>query len=74
MPALTVGDWVLIDKERHFKRLLERQSLFSRKAAGTKVNTQLIAANIDTVFIVTSLNQDFNLNRLELGYFISLFK
>jgi ribosome biogenesis GTPase len=44
---------------------LERSSLFSRKAAGKKVDRQLIAANIDTVFVVSSMNQDFNLNRLE---------
>lgn len=65
MPAMTVGDWLLVDKDSHFVRLLNRQSLFSRKAAGTRVHTQLIAANIDSVFIVTSLNQDFNLNRIE---------
>ena len=65
MPALTVGDWLLLDADGHYLRCLERSSLFSRKAAGTKVNTQLIAANVDTVFIVCSLNQDFNLNRIE---------
>jgi len=65
MPAITAGDWLLVDKDGHYLRLLERFSLFSRKAAGTKVATQLIAANVDTVFIVCSLNQDFNLNRIE---------
>lgn len=65
MPAITVGDWILLDDENKFHRLLDRYSLFSRKAAGTKVSTQLIASNIDTVFIVSSLNQDFNLNRFE---------
>lgn len=65
MPAITVGDWILLDAETRFSRLLDRYSLFSRKAAGTKVSSQLVASNIDTVFIVTSLNQDFNLNRLE---------
>lgn len=65
MPPITVGDWLLIDEESRFHRLLERASLFSRKAAGSKVATQLIAANIDTLFIVSSLNQDFNLNRTE---------
>jgi len=65
MPAMTVGDWVLLDEENHFIRLLERASLFTRKAAGSKVATQLIAANIDTVFIVSSMNQDFSLNRIE---------
>jgi ribosome biogenesis GTPase len=65
MPTLTTGDWVLVDAEGHFDRELERQSLFSRKAPGSKVNRQLIAANIDTVFIVCSLNNDLNLNRIE---------
>ena len=40
-------------------------SLFSRKAAGTKSSIQLIGANVDTVFLVCSMNQDFNLNRIE---------
>lgn len=65
MPAFAVGDWLLLDASGAFVRLLERFSLFSRKAAGAKVATQLIAANIDTVFIVSSMNQDFNLNRIE---------
>ena len=65
MPATTVGDWILLDSNGKYHRTLERLSLFSRKAAGTKVKTQLIAANIDTVFVVCSLNQDFNLNRIE---------
>lgn len=42
-----------------------RKSVFIRKAAGTGRVEQVIAANIDTVFICTSLNQDFNLRRLE---------
>ena len=65
MPAITVGDWLLLTPERQFDRLLERQSLFRRKAAGSKVTEQLIAANVDTLFVVTSLNEDFNLNRIE---------
>lgn len=64
-PAMTVGDWILLDEEQRFVRLLDRASLFTRKAAGPKVDTQLIAANIDTVFIVCSMNQDFSLNRIE---------
>ena len=65
IPALAVGDWILLNNKGQFLRRLERSSLFTRKAAGKKVQTQLIAANIDTVFIVCSLNQDFNLNRIE---------
>ena len=65
MPALTVGDWVLLHEDGTFYRLLERLSRFSRRASGSKVSEQLIASNIDTVFITTSLNQDFSLNRIE---------
>ncbi|GIU50746.1 putative ribosome biogenesis GTPase RsgA 2 [Shewanella sairae] len=65
MPEMTVGDWLLLDKQHQFVSLLERHSLFSRKAAGSKVEQQLIAANLDWVFIVSSLNDDFNINRIE---------
>ena len=65
LPVMTVGDWILIDNDNGFIRLLERVSLFSRKAAGAKVAEQYIAANVDTLFIVCSLNLDFNLSRIE---------
>lgn len=65
MPTLTIGDWILLDENFNFLRLLERFSIFRRKSAGTKVSEQLIAANVDTIFIVCSLNEDFNLNRIE---------
>jgi ribosome biogenesis GTPase len=65
MPAMTVGDWMLLDADLRFQRLLDRSSLFARKAAGTGLAAQSIAANVDTLFIVSSLNQDFNLNRIE---------
>ncbi len=65
LPSMTVGDWVILDDNQRFVRLLDRRSLFSRKAAGEKVAEQLIAANVDTVFIVCSLNHDFNLSRIE---------
>jgi len=65
MPAFTVGDWLLLTPEGQFCRLLDRFSIFRRKAAGTRVTEQLIAANVDTLFVVTSLNDDFNLNRIE---------
>lgn len=65
LPAMTVGDWVILNEDLSFSRLLERSSLFSRKAAGTKVAEQYIASNLDTVFIVMSLNDDFNLSRVE---------
>lgn len=62
---ICVGDWVLFDESLKIQRCLDRQSLFARKAPGSKVATQLIAANIDTVMIVCSLNNDFNLGRIE---------
>ncbi|WP_428772620.1 ribosome small subunit-dependent GTPase A [Vibrio sp.] len=65
MPEMAVGDWILIDKQGQFVRLLERESLFQRKASGPRVTQQYIAANIDTVFIVCSVNDDFNLSRIE---------
>lgn len=60
-----VGDWVLFDENLRIQRVLDRQSLFDRKAPGSKVATQLIAANVDNVMIVCSLNNDFNLSRIE---------
>lgn len=62
----TIGDWLLYDHEaRKAQAMLERFSLFKRRAPGTGREVQLIAANVDTVFIVTSCNQDFNIARLE---------
>lgn len=65
MPEMVVGDWVLLSHEQRFVRLLERKTCFSRKAAGAKRSKQLIAANVDTAFILSSMNDDFNLNRIE---------
>lgn len=55
----------LFDEYLKVYRGLDRQSLFERKAPGSKIATQLIAANIDSVMIVCSLNNDFNLSRIE---------
>jgi ribosome biogenesis GTPase / thiamine phosphate phosphatase len=63
---VTVGDWLLLDRAHpRASRLLSRKSLVKRRAPGTNRQVQLIAANIDTAFVVTSCNQDFNLARLE---------
>ncbi len=62
---VAVGDWVLADGDRIMRARLERQSVLHRRAAGTDVRVQLIAANIDTLFIVTSMNADFNIARIE---------
>lgn len=65
-PEATVGDWLLYDAEHPQRsRVLHRKSLIKRRAAGHDRKVQLIAANIDTAFIVTSCNADFNLARLE---------
>lgn len=65
-----VGDWVAIDKDTEINRyqieyLFPRKNKLSRKTAGKISVEQIIAANIDIVFIVTSVDQDFNLRRLE---------
>lgn len=65
-----VGDWVALEKVEGGERarihhLLPRWSRFSRKAAGETTEEQLIAANIDTIFIVTGLDDNFNLRRIE---------
>lgn len=65
-----VGDWVLvtpdpIGQSATIHRILNRRSKFSRKVAGVKTEEQVLAANIDTVFLLQSLNRDFNPRRLE---------
>ncbi|MEL4025088.1 ribosome small subunit-dependent GTPase A [Lysinibacillus endophyticus] len=63
-----VGDFVLIDNSQGtaiIHHVLTRKSVFARKVAGSKTDTQIVATNIDTIFICMSLNNDFNLRRLE---------
>ena len=66
-----VGDWVMVDRlsdaagNAIIHQVLRRKSVFERKAAGTSNGVQIVAANIDTIFICMSLNADFNLRRLE---------
>ncbi len=66
-----VGDWVMIDRADDnngsavIHHILKRKSRFTRKAAGTANEEQIVAANIDIIFICMSLNADFNLRRLE---------
>ncbi|MEL7043441.1 MAG: ribosome small subunit-dependent GTPase A, partial [Pseudomonadota bacterium] len=62
----TVGDWVLLNEDRSdIARVLERRSLFKRAAAGRGDEIQPIAANVDTVLIVSSCNEEFKESRLE---------
>ncbi len=63
-----VGDWVLIEDATPRPRivaLLPRRSTIKRAAAGEHYQQQLIAANIDTVFVVCGLDADFNPRRIE---------
>lgn len=65
-----VGDFVLAewpedDSPAVIRSLFPRKSCFLRKAAGSAKQEQVVAANIDTVFLCMSLNQNFNLRRLE---------
>ena len=65
-----VGDFVMVDWNKSggnavIRHVLPRKSCFIRKAAGVKNEEQIVAANIDTVFLCMSLNNDFNLRRLE---------
>lgn len=65
-----VGDWVVISfhdggEEASIHGILPRQSKFARKVAGAETAEQIVAANINTVFLVNALNQDFNVRRME---------
>lgn len=66
-----VGDYVLLDRESDkngngiIHQVMKRYSILARKTAGNEHDVQVIAANIDKVFICMSLNNDFNLRRLE---------
>lgn len=74
LPA--IGDWVVLDQVLEqsngmdsqvaiIHAILPRKSKFSRKSAGKTTEEQIISANIDTVFLVNALNQDFNIRRIE---------
>ncbi|MEX0682019.1 MAG: ribosome small subunit-dependent GTPase A [Dehalococcoidia bacterium] len=68
LPA--VGDWVLArplpgEPRAVVERLLTRRSSLSRKAAGERTDEQIMAANVDLVIVVASLNSELNLRRLE---------
>ena len=65
-----VGDWVAIrpsetERKATIEAVLPRLSCFSRKASGEPTRRQLVAANIDMVFLVCGLDDDFNLRRIE---------
>ena len=65
-----VGDWVVLktrpnEQKAIIHELLPRKSKFSRKVAGLRSDEQIVAANIETVFLLNSLNNDFNVRRIE---------
>jgi ribosome biogenesis GTPase len=67
LPA--VGDWIalerLSDEEGIVRGILTRRSKFSRKVAWNETEEQIVAVNVDALFIVTSLNSDLSLRRIE---------
>ena len=65
-----VGNWIVAeipdgDQRATIHGVLPRRSQFVRKTAGKRIEQQVIAANVDTAFIVVALDGDFNLRRLE---------
>ncbi len=65
-----VGDWVgisarLDERRATIQRCLKRMTAFRRKEVGNTARDQIVAANVDTAFIVSSLNRDFNPRRIE---------
>lgn len=66
----TTGDWVFAnfyddDSQAIIHELIPRKTLLRRKSAGKSVEFQLLAANLDTAFIVQSLDENLNLRRME---------
>jgi len=61
-----VGDLVFLDEQNSLiVEILPRNSCLSRKRPGNQLQQQVIAANLDYIFITTSLNKEFNISRLE---------
>lgn len=62
--AVAVGDWVGL-RGGLIEAVLPRRSKVSRKAAGAETLEQIVAANVDTLFLVSSLDREFNVRRIE---------
>lgn len=66
-----VGDWIVLDNIHDnddravIKDILKRKSKFARKCAGNTYEEQIVAVNVDTLFICMSLNQNYNIRRME---------
>jgi ribosome biogenesis GTPase / thiamine phosphate phosphatase len=68
LPA--VGDWVAIiarpeEGRARIEHVLPRRTRLTRKVAGREMSEQIVATNLDTVFVVSALNREFNLRRIE---------
>jgi ribosome biogenesis GTPase len=69
--APAVGDWVIVadapapGRETVIEHVLARRTVFTRGAAGREARAQVVAANVDLVFVVCGLDADFNLRRIE---------
>jgi ribosome biogenesis GTPase len=68
--APAVGDWVAVrlptgEGRAMIHAILPRRSKFSRKSAGQRTEEQVVAANVDTIFLVSGLDGDFNPRRIE---------
>jgi ribosome biogenesis GTPase len=68
LPA--VGDWVAVrprpgEAQADIHAVLPRRTVFSRRAVGGATVAQIVAANVDTVFLVTALDRNFNVRRIE---------
>ena len=59
-----VGDWVYLNNDGLIDRIEARSNQLSRKVAGKRHDEQIIAMNIDIMFIVSSLNKEFNINKI----------
>lgn len=67
---MAVGDWIALEYTAEsemacVRAVLKRKTKFSRAAAGAELKEQIVAANVDNVFLIQSLNKDFNMRRLE---------
>jgi ribosome biogenesis GTPase / thiamine phosphate phosphatase len=69
--SAAVGDWVVLRESpgeegvTTIEHILERRTIFTRGAAGRQARSQVVAANVDQVFVVCGLDGDFNVHRIE---------
>lgn len=59
------GDWVVLDEHHRVAQILPRRSAIRRASAGAQAAAQVLAANVDTVFVVAALDQTLSLGRIE---------